>query len=113
MQGILVAIASCLIPGHWVVYGLAAPVTTCDSDTCNLDGLLLAERGGLLGNQLGNDLRQVIFPWSIDAIHYVPVKPDWGVSIPSSGCSAGFVIIVFKIAGKSDVEDLGWMSALL
>ena len=90
--------AASLILAYWALYAIVAPVTVWDSHTYNLARLLLAERGGLFGNELWNDHRQQSFVWAFDAVHYPLLKIAWGVALPSFLCFVGVLVVVFLIS---------------
>ena len=95
------AIAASLILAYWTLYAIVAPVTVWDSHTYNLARLLLAERGGLFGNELWNDHRQESFVWAFDAVHYPLLKIGWGVALPSFLCFIGVLVMVFLLFRES------------
>jgi len=85
----MVAIAA----GYWLVYVAVAPVTTADSHIYNLSRLLIAERGGLFGNNLWTTPHQIVFPWSFDAIHLPFVHLRRLENLPSFLCLCGLGVL--------------------
>lgn len=86
-----------LLVVYWGVFALLAPITVWDSHVYNLGRLAVAERGGLFGNTLWTSERQVMFPWSFDAIHLPFLHIGWGYALPSFACLLGTAWILFQI----------------
>ena len=88
---LIAAGATLLLAAYWAVFVLVTPVTVYDSHTYNLARLMLAEHGGMFADGIWNTQRQVIFPWSFDAIHYPFLKlvRGFGVALPSFMCMVG------------------------
>jgi len=101
-----------LVLGYWSVYVIAAPVTVWDSHTYNLARLLIAREGGLFGNDLWNSIRQIIFPWAFDAIHYPFLFIGWGYALPSFICFIGLLLIIHRLVGASVGKECGWWCCL-
>ena len=88
-------IASLLI--YWGVFALITPVTNSDSQVYNLARLSVTERAGFWQTTAWNSVRQVIFPWTFDAIHYPFLKIGWGTALPSFAAFLGLLIIIFEL----------------
>jgi hypothetical protein len=96
LEGALkVLIASIL--AYWGIYALIAPVTNSDSQVYNLARLSVAERAGFWQATAWNSVRQVMFPWTFDAVHYPFLIIGWGSALPSFVAFLGLLIIIFEM----------------
>jgi hypothetical protein len=98
---------------YWGVYALIAPVTNSDSQVYNLARLSVAERAGFWQTTAWNSIRQVIFPWTFDAIHYPFLKIGWGSALPSFVCFLGLLIIIFELVVPKFGSKVGLWSILI
>ena len=98
---------------YWGVYALIAPVTNSDSQVYNLARLSIAERAGFWQTTAWNSIRQVIFPWAFDAIHYPFLKIGWGSALPSFVCFFGLLIIIFELVVPKFGSKVGLWSILI
>jgi hypothetical protein len=85
------------ILAYWGIFTLITPVTNSDSQVYNLARLIVAERAGFWQDTAWNSVRQVIFPWTFDAIHYPFLKIGWGFALPSFLAFLGLLIIIFYL----------------
>ncbi|MBV9674476.1 MAG: glycosyltransferase family 39 protein [Verrucomicrobia bacterium] len=92
LRGILVISLS-----YWAACAILLPVTNWDSQVYNLGRLLIAEKAGFWANSCWYSERQVIFPWTFDAVHYPLVKLGFAEALPSFLCLLGTMIIVYKL----------------
>ncbi len=98
---------------YWGLYALLVPVTVWDSQTYNLARLLIARQGGLFGNDGWNSDRQVMFPWSFDAVHYPFLAlGGWGVALPSFACFVGIAWVIFRLACEVRGTRTAWWCVL-
>jgi hypothetical protein len=93
--GLKALIASIL--AYWGIYALIAPVTNSDSQVYNLARLSVAERAGFWQTTAWNSVRQVMSPWTFDAIHYPFLIIGWGSALPSFAAFLGLLIIIFEL----------------
>jgi hypothetical protein len=101
------------ILAYWGVYALIAPVTNSDSQVYNLARLSVAERAGFWQTTAWNSVRQVIFPWTFDAIHYPFLKIGWGSALPSFVSFLGLLIIIFELVVPRFGSKVGLWSILV
>jgi hypothetical protein len=85
------------ILAYWGIYALISPVTNSDSQVYNLARLSVAERAGFWQATAWNSVRQVIFPWTCDAVHYPFLIIGWGSALPSFVAFLGLLIIIFEL----------------
>jgi hypothetical protein len=85
------------ILAYWGIYALISPVTNSDSQVYNLARLSVAERAGFWQATAWNSVRQVIFPWTFDAVHYPFLIIGWGSALPSFAAFLGLLIIIFEL----------------
>jgi hypothetical protein len=109
-DGLKALIASILV--YWGVYALIAPVTNSDSQVYNLARLSVAERAGFWQPTAWNSVRQVIFPWTFDAIHYPFLKIGWGTALPSFFGFLGLLVIIFELVVLRFGSKVGLWSIL-
>jgi hypothetical protein len=110
-DGLKALIASILV--YWGVFALIAPVTNSDSQVYNLARLTVAERAGFWQTTAWNSVRQVIFPWTFDVIHYPFLKLGWGSALPSFVAFLGLLIIIFELAAPKLGSKVGLWSILI
>jgi hypothetical protein len=105
--------ASVVLFAYWAIYALLAPVTVWDSQVYNLAELMIARHGGFFGNPDWNSVRQILFPWAFDAVHYPFLALGrWGVALPSFACFVGIAIVVFRVARASLGPSAAWWCVL-
>ncbi len=97
---------------YWAACAVLLPVTTWDSQVYNLGRLLIAEKAGFWSNTCWYSERQVIFPWTFDAVHYPLVKLGFGEALPSFLCLLGTLIIVYKMLRDFYTERLALWTCL-
>ena len=101
------------IIAYWGVYSLIAPVTNSDSQVYDLARLSIAERAGFWQATAWNSVRQVIFPWTFDAIHYPFLKIGWGTALPSFFAFLGLLVIMFELVAPRFGSKVGLWSILI
>jgi hypothetical protein len=109
--GLKALILSILV--YWGAYALIAPVTNSDSQVYDLARLSVAERAGFWQTTAWNSVRQVIFPWTFDAIHYPFLKIGWGTALPSFVAFVGLLIIIFELVAPRFGPKVGLWSILI
>jgi len=97
---------------YWGFYAVIAPVTNSDSQVYNLARLSVAERAGFWQATAWNSVRQVIFPWTFDALHYPFLKIGWGTALPSFVAFLGLLIIIFELVVPRLGSKVGLWSIL-
>jgi hypothetical protein len=97
---------------YWGVFALIAPVTNSDSQVYNLARLSVAERAGFWQATAWNSFRQVIFPWTFDAVHYPFLKAGWGSALPSFFAFLGLLIIIYEFLAPKFGSKVGLWSIL-
>ncbi len=94
---------------YWAVFAVVAPVVNYDSQVYNLARLYLAHIGGLFGNHDWNSERQILFPWTFDAIHYPFLFLRRGACLPSFACFVGLLVIVCRsVAAARSPREAWW-----
>lgn len=94
-NGLKALVASILT--YWGIFALVLPVTNSDSQVYNLARLSIADRAGFWQATAWNSIRQVIFPWTFDAVHYPFLKLGWGSALPSFLAFLGMLTIIYKL----------------
>ena len=97
---------------YWGTSSLLLPVTTSDCQVYNLARLSVAERAGFWQADAWNSIRQVTYPWTFDAVHYLFLKTGWGFGIPSFLAFLGLLVIVFQLVALSYGEYAALWSIL-
>lgn len=97
---------------YWTICAVVSPVTTWDSQVYNLGRLAIADIEGFWSNRCWFSERQVIFPWTFDAVHYPFVKAGLCESIPSFLSLIGFLVIVYQVAREWYSESFALWSCL-
>ena len=98
---------------YWGLYALLVPVTVWDSHVYNLARLLIARQGGLFGNEGWNSDRQVMLPWSFDAVHFPFLAlGGWGVALPSFACFGGIAWVLFRMVREARGARIAWWCVL-
>jgi hypothetical protein len=100
------------IIAYWGFLALVLPVSNVDSHVYNLGRLAVAENAGFWQTSAWNSPRQVIFPWTFDAVHYPFLKIGWGTNLPSFLCLLGLLVIVFKLVSRRWGTNVGLWSVL-
>jgi hypothetical protein len=108
--GIRALIASILV--YWGILAAISPVTNSDSQVYNLARLSVAERVGFWQTTAWNSIRQVIFPWTFDSVHYPFLKLGWGFAIPSFLVLLGLLIIIYRLVANRCGTTVGYWSVL-
>jgi hypothetical protein len=107
LRAILVAVVA-----YWGVLAVVLPVSNIDSNIYNLGRLAVAENAGFWQTRAWNDPRQVVFPWTFDAVHYPFLKIGWGSALPSFLSFLGLVVIVFNLVSRRWGSNVGLWSVL-
>ncbi len=97
---------------YWATFAVVAPVMNYDSQVYNLARLFIAHAGGLFGNHGWNSERQVLFPWTFDAIHYPFLFIYRGYCLPSFACFLGLLIIVYRLVAAARSPRQAWWCCL-
>lgn len=97
---------------YWGAFALLAPVTVWDSQTYNLGRLAIARQGGLFANPLWTSERQVMFPWSFDAIHLPFIPLGWGYALPSFLCLLGIAWMLFQGVAQLATRRVAWLAVI-
>jgi hypothetical protein len=100
------------IIAYWGLLALVLPVSNVDSHVYNLGRLAVAENAGFWQTSAWNSPRQVIFPWTFDAVHYPFLKIGWGSALPSFLSFLGLFVIVFKLVSRRWGTNVGLWSVL-
>ena len=101
------------ILAYWGAIALISPVTNSDSQVYDLARLSIAERAGFWQATAWNSVRQVIFPWTFDAIHYPFLKIGWGTALPSFFAFLGLLVIIFELVAPRFGSKVGLWSILI
>jgi hypothetical protein len=110
-EGSLKALIASIL-AYWGIFALIAPVTNSDSQVYNLARLIVTERAGFWQDTAWNSVRQVIFPWTFDAIHYPLLKIGWGFALPSFLAFLGLLIIIFYLVARRYGSNVALWSIL-
>ena len=97
---------------YWGTSALLLPVTTSDCHVYNLARLGVADRAGFWQAEAWNSIRQVTYPWTFDAVHYLFLKTGWGFGIPSFIAFLGLLVIVFQLVRQRSGEYAALWSIL-
>jgi hypothetical protein len=97
---------------YWGASALLLPVTTSDCQVYNLARLSVAERAGFWQAEAWNSIREVTYPWTFDAVHYLFLKTGWGLGIPSFIAFLGLLVIVFQLVTQKCGEYTALWSIL-
>jgi hypothetical protein len=97
---------------YWGLLAVALPISNVDSHVYNLARLAVAENAGFWQANAWNSPRQVIFPWTFDAVHYPLLKIGWGTNLPSFLSLLGILVIVFNLVSRCWGGNVGWWSVL-
>ncbi len=98
---------------YWGLFALFTPVAVTDSLVYNLARLPLAERYGLFGNSNWYSTKQIVFPWSFDALHLGFLYLRFGYALPSFFCLVGTLLVVFRLARAWAGASAAWWTLLL
>jgi hypothetical protein len=107
LRTIIVAIIA-----YWGLLAAVLPVSNVDSHVYNLGRLAVAENAGFWQTSAWNTPRQVVFPWTFDAVHYPFLKIGWGSALPSFLSFLGLVVIVFNLVSRRWGTNVGLWSVL-
>jgi hypothetical protein len=97
---------------YWGTSSLLLPATTSDCQVYNLARLSVAERAGFWQADAWNSIRQVTYPWTFDAVHYLCLKTGWGFGLPSFLAFLGLLVIVFQLVALNYGEYAALWSIL-
>jgi hypothetical protein len=97
---------------YWGGLAVVLPVSNIDSHVYNLGRLAVAESAGFWQTDAWNAPRQVVFPWTFDAVHYPLLKMGWGSALPSFLSFLGLVVIVFNLVSRRWGTNVGLWSVL-
>ena len=97
---------------YYAAFAIVAPAMNYDSQVYNLARLAIAQTGGLFGNHGWNSEREVLFPWSFDAIHYPFLFLRRGDCLPSFACFVGLQIIVYRLVAEARSARQAWWCCL-
>jgi Dolichyl-phosphate-mannose-protein mannosyltransferase len=98
-----------LIIAYWGLLAVVLPVSNVDSHVYNLGRLAIAENAGFWQKSAWNSPRQVVFPWTFDAVHYPFLKIGWGCNLPSFFSFLGILVIVFElVSGRWGTNVASW-----
>ena len=100
------------IVAYWGGLAVVLPVSNIDSHVYNLGRLAVAESAGFWQTNAWNAPRQVVFPWTFDAVHYPFLKIGWGSALPSFLSFLGLVVIVFNLVSRRWGTNVGLWSVL-
>ena len=100
------------IIAYWGLLAVVLPVSNVDSHVYNLGRLAVAENAGFWQTNAWNSPRQVIFPWTFDAVHYPFLKIGWGANLPSFFSLLGVLVIVFNLVSRCWGASVGFWSVL-
>jgi len=110
--GMVARLASILLISYWGLFALLSPLTNWDSHVYNLARLPIAGFGGLFGNTHWTNPRQLMFPWSFDAIHLPLISLGFGYGLPSFLCLAGTLAVAWGFLSRRHGRAAGWMGVL-
>ncbi len=97
---------------YWASMALLAPVTIWDAHVYNLGRLPLTVWGGLWDNPYWTTERQLVFPWTFDAIHLPLLSLRWGYALPSFLCFMGICIIAWVWVNELRGKCIAWLTVL-
>jgi hypothetical protein len=100
------------IIAYWGLLAVVLPVSNVDSHVYNLGRLAVTENAGFWQTSAWNSPRQVVFPWTFDAVHYPFLKIGWGTALPSFLCFLGLLVIVFNLVSGRWGTNVGLWSVL-
>ena len=100
------------ILAYWGLLAVVLPVSNIDSHVYNLGRLAVAEHAGFWQTTAWNSPRQVVFPWTFDAVHLLFLKVGWGFDLPSFLSFLGLLVIVFNLASRQWGRHVGLWSVL-
>jgi len=82
---------------YWGFIAFTFPVTNWDSQVYNLSRLAIAEKAGFWQTTSWNSVRQVMFPWTYDAVHFPFLRLGCGFALPSFGAFLGILAIAYNL----------------
>jgi hypothetical protein len=82
---------------YWGSLAVLLPVNNWDSHVYDLGRLAVAENAGFWQKTAWNSNRQIMFPWTFDAVHYPFVKIGWGYALPSFLSFLGVLAITYHL----------------
>ena len=97
---------------YWALFALLAPVTIWDAQVYNLARIPIAEIGGLFDNGLWTSERQLVFPWTFDAIHLPLLHIGWGFGVPSYLCLVGILVVAWSLLLRWHDATTAWVGCL-
>jgi len=111
-SGSLARNATFAILFYWALAALVLPVQVWDSQVYNLARLRIAEWGGVFQNQAWNDFRQILFPWTFDAVHLPFLWLHACYAVPSFLCFVGILTVIYRLVRPRWGSDLAWFCLL-
>jgi hypothetical protein len=100
------------IVAYWGLLAVVLPISNVDSHVYNLSRLAIAENAGFWQTGAWNSPRQVVFPWTFDAVHYPFLKIGWGSALPSFLSFLGLAVMVFDLVSQRWGTNVGLWSVL-
>jgi hypothetical protein len=97
---------------YWALFALLSPVTVFDAHVYNLGRLPLAELAGLFGNPYWTTSRQLLLPWTFDAVHLPFLHLGFGFGLPSFLCLIGTLRVAWPLLAQRLGEEAAWMGVL-
>ena len=97
---------------YWALFALLSPVTVFDAHVYNLGRLPLAELAGLFGNPYWTTSRQLLLPWTFDAVHLPFLHLGFGFGLPSFLCLIGTLGVAWPLLAERLGEEAAWMGVL-
>jgi hypothetical protein len=110
--GGIARILSLVLLVYWGLFALLAPVTDWDSQVYNLGRLPIARLGGLFHNPLWTTPRQLMFPWTFDAVHLPFLALGFGYGLPSYCCLLGVLAVAWSFLSERHGREAGWIGVL-
>lgn len=103
---------SLMLLAYWGLAALVLPVMIWDAQAYNLARLRIAQWGGILDNRGWNDYRQIIFPWTFDAIHLPLLSLRAAYALPSYLCLLGVLVVLFRLVRAHWDRARAWWCVL-
>jgi hypothetical protein len=101
-----------ILIAYWGLLALALPISNVDAHIYNLARLAVAEKNGFWQTTAWNSSKQVVFPWTFDAVHYPFLKIGYGTALPSFFSFLGLVVILFSLVSQRWGANVGYWSVL-
>ncbi|HEY0790618.1 MAG TPA: hypothetical protein VGD78_06095, partial [Chthoniobacterales bacterium] len=97
---------------YWGTIALTYPVTNYDSQVYNLARLLIAAKSGFWQTSSWNSVRQVMFPWAYDAVHFPFLALGYGFALPSFACLLGTLATIYCLVSSGWGQSAALWSCL-